>query len=90
MITTTSKEFQRQFGRYQDEALKQPIAITKNGRERLVVMSAEEYHRLRKRARTVLKASEISQKDYDLLGSIEIPEGDEQWNHELEEGNYLK
>jgi PHD/YefM family antitoxin component YafN of YafNO toxin-antitoxin module len=42
MITVTAAEFQRHFGRYQDEALTQPVAITRNGRERLVTLSAEE------------------------------------------------
>ena len=35
MITVTASEFQQHFGRYQDEALTQPVAITRNGRERL-------------------------------------------------------
>jgi PHD/YefM family antitoxin component YafN of YafNO toxin-antitoxin module len=38
MITVTAAEFQRHFGRYQDEALTQPVAITRNGRERLVMI----------------------------------------------------
>ena len=41
MITITSVEFQRHFGRYQDEALKEPVSITRNGRERIVVLSVE-------------------------------------------------
>lgn len=49
MLTVTAAEFQRHFGRYQDEALTQPVTITRNGRERLVVISAEEYRRLRLR-----------------------------------------
>jgi hypothetical protein len=28
MITVTASEFQQHFGRYQDEALTQPVAIT--------------------------------------------------------------
>ena len=51
MLTVTAAEFQRHFGRYQDEALTQPVAITRNGRERLVMISADEYCKLRRRAR---------------------------------------
>jgi len=36
VMTVSAAEFQRHFGRYQDEALKQPFAITRNGRDRLV------------------------------------------------------
>ncbi len=35
MITVFSAEFQRNFGLYQDKALTEPVAITRNGRERL-------------------------------------------------------
>ncbi len=33
MITVSAAEFQRNFERYQDEALKQPVSITRNGRD---------------------------------------------------------
>ena len=56
MITVTAAEFQRHFGRYQDEALTQPVAITRNGRERLVMLSADEYRRLKRRGREMLRA----------------------------------
>ena len=60
MITVTASEFQQHFGRYQDEALTQPVAITRNGRERLVMLSAEEYRKLRRRAREVIKVEDLS------------------------------
>ena len=44
MITITAVEFQRNFGRYQDTALTEPVAITHNGRERVVMLSVDEYH----------------------------------------------
>ena len=46
MITVSSVEFQRNFGRYQDVALTEPVAVTRNGRDRLVLLSVDEYHRL--------------------------------------------
>ena len=33
-------EFQRNIGRYQDLALSQPVAVTRNGRESTVMISA--------------------------------------------------
>ena len=44
MITVTASEFQQHFGRYQDEALTRPVAITRNDRERLVMLSADPRH----------------------------------------------
>jgi PHD/YefM family antitoxin component YafN of YafNO toxin-antitoxin module len=39
----SAKEFVRQFGRRCDEALAQPVIITRNGRDSLVVMSLAMY-----------------------------------------------
>ena len=50
-VTVTSADFQRNIGLYQDEALRKPVTITKNGRPRTVLISAEEYERLKRRDR---------------------------------------
>jgi len=67
MLTVSAVEFQRNFGRYQDEALKQPVSITRNGRDRLVVLSVEEYHRLKRRDRAVFKTEDLSQTEIDAI-----------------------
>lgn len=46
MREMTAKEFQRNIGRAQDLALREPLAITFHGRERLVLLSADDYHEL--------------------------------------------
>src|SRR5260370_7795221 len=51
MIKVSAAEFQRNIGRYQDMALTQPVVVARNGRERTVMISVEEYHRLKRRAR---------------------------------------
>ncbi|QND64920.1 type II toxin-antitoxin system prevent-host-death family antitoxin [Mesorhizobium loti] len=48
MSVISSVEFQRNLGRYQDKALAEPVTITKNGRERLVLLSVDEYQRLKR------------------------------------------
>ena len=60
MIKVTAAEFQRHFGRYQDEALTQAVAITRNGRERVVMISVDEYRRLKRRSREVIKVEDLS------------------------------
>jgi prevent-host-death family protein len=65
MLTVSAAEFQRNFGRYQDEALKQPLSITRNGRDRLVVLSVEEYQRLKKRDRVAFKTEDLN--DTELI-----------------------
>ncbi len=43
----TASELVRNFGEYSDSALTEPIIITRNGRDRLVLLNIEEYNALR-------------------------------------------
>lgn len=47
--TISSVEFVRHFGRYHDEAMREPIVLTKHGRASVVVMPIELYERMTKR-----------------------------------------
>jgi prevent-host-death family protein len=47
MVTVTAAELQKQFGRYREIAIREPVSVTHHGRESLVVMSADEYKRLK-------------------------------------------
>jgi PHD/YefM family antitoxin component YafN of YafNO toxin-antitoxin module len=60
MIRVPSTEFGKEIGRYQDLALSQPVVVTRNGRDRTVMISAEEYLRLKRRDRQVLATADAS------------------------------
>ena len=60
MVRVTASEFQRSFGALSDKALTEAVAITKQGRDHLVLVSAEEYARLKRRDRKVSVAGELS------------------------------
>jgi prevent-host-death family protein len=47
MVTITAAELQKQFGRYREVAIREPLSVTHHGRESLVVLSADEYKRLK-------------------------------------------
>lgn len=68
MTQVTASEFQKTFGALSDKALREPIAITKQGRDHLVVLSADEYARLKRRDRQVYAAGELPD---EWLESIE-------------------
>ena len=74
MITISSAEFQRNFGAYQDKALTEPVAITRNGRERLVVVSVDEYRRLKRRAREVLPVEALGDAELEAIARTEMAE----------------
>jgi len=84
MITVSAADFQRHFGRYQDEALVQPVAITRNGRERLVVISTEEYRRLKRRSRDVLRAGDLTDAELDQIAQTDMDPRHQHLDRELE------
>lgn len=74
MSVVTSAEFQRNIGLYQDKALAEPVTITKNGRERLVLLSADEYRRLMRRDRKVFAASELTDEQLEAISKAKVPD----------------
>jgi prevent-host-death family protein len=84
MITVSAAEFQRYFGRYQDKALTQPVVITRNGRERLVMLSVDEYRRLKRRDREVLRAGDLSDADLAAIANTEMDPRHTHLDKELE------
>lgn len=47
MQKVTATEFQQNVGLYNDIAMREPVIITKQGREKLVIMSIEDYNSLK-------------------------------------------
>jgi prevent-host-death family protein len=72
MVRVTSSEFQRSFGKLSDKALKEEVAITKQGRDHLVLMSADEYARLKRRDRKVGLAGELSDEWLDAVRDAQV------------------
>ena len=83
MRRITSREFQRNFGLYQDEALKAPLSITRNGRERLVLLSIEEYTRLKRRDRRAIAVENLSDAEIEAIRLAEPPAEAAQYDHEF-------
>lgn len=67
MLKVAAADFQRNIGRYQDIALRQPVAVTRNGRESCVLLSTEEYNRLKRRDREVLGIEEFTDADAEAV-----------------------
>lgn len=83
MLRVPAGEFQRNIGRYQDLALTQPVGVTRNGRDRTVLVSAEEYHRLKRRDRQVLTPADFTEADLAALEATRAPESSRAFDHEL-------
>lgn len=73
MQRVTTREFQRNFGRFQDEAMLAPLSITRNGRERLVILSSEEHARLKRRDRRAISVKDLSDAEVEAILRAEPP-----------------
>jgi prevent-host-death family protein len=73
METTTSAEFQRKFGQYQDRALVEPVMVTRNGRERVVLISAAEFKRLKRRDPEGLRVEELTDAETAAIAAAAVP-----------------
>ena len=72
-MKVTTADFIKHYGALADRALSEPLTITKNGRDRLVVLSAEEYGRLKRRDRRVVSAEELTDAEIALISKAEVP-----------------
>jgi prevent-host-death family protein len=84
MVKISSAEFQKNFGRYQDVALKEPVTVTRNGRDRTVLLSIEEYERLKRRDRRVMSLDDFTEEDIAAIEQAQVPPEAAQFNHEVE------
>jgi prevent-host-death family protein len=84
-VTLSASEFQDRVGEALDRSLSQPVLITKHGRPRNVVLSYDEYERLRARDRRAVRAQDLTDEDIAAIEASEIAPGYEHLNAELEE-----
>jgi PHD/YefM family antitoxin component YafN of YafNO toxin-antitoxin module len=82
-MRVSSAEFIKNYGSLTDKALGEPVTITRNGRDRLVLMSAQEYARLKKRDRRVVATGELSEAEVDAIAQSAMPGGHEHLDAEL-------
>ena len=83
--TVTATEFVREFGKWQGEALKEPVTITTHGRASLVVLDAGEYERLSKRSRRAVLVSALSESQIAAAIRSQAPAEAKDFDDELEE-----
>jgi hypothetical protein len=72
VVRVSATEFGKEVGRYQDLALNQTVIITRNGRDRTVMVSAEEYQRLKRRDRQVYAAGELPDEILEAIPGSEM------------------
>jgi prevent-host-death family protein len=71
-MKVTSTEFQQNVGRYQDAALTEPVIITKNGRDKNVLISAAAFEVL-VRGRIARRVEDLDEDSLKAIAAAEVP-----------------
>lgn len=67
-MRVSSAEFLKRYGAVSDRALNEPVTITRNGRDRLVLVSAEEFQRISRYAPRSRNIEDLSDEELNLIG----------------------
>ena len=82
--TASAAEVARNFGRYKELAQRGAVAVTSHGRDSLVLLSADEYARLKALDdRSAVYAHELPDDLVDALALAVAPEASKAFDHEL-------
>ena len=73
MAVVTSAEAQKNFGRYREQALAEPVVVTRHGKPSVVILAAAEYERLKELDRRVRRLDEMSDAEIEEMADAEIP-----------------
>jgi len=69
----SSAEFLRDYEALTNAALIEPVTITRDGHDRLVVLSIEEYQRLKGRDRRVYRIEDMTDQQLAALEKASVP-----------------
>ena len=71
--TVSSADFLKSYGQIVEAALREPVSITSQGRERLVLLSADEYRRLKQNDRAALYPWDLGDEALAALAKADPP-----------------
>jgi antitoxin StbD len=72
-ITAPASEVQKNFGAFHDRAMREPIRVTKYGRETVYIVSAETFHALKQGYREAVTVEDLTDAEVEAIAAAEIP-----------------
>ena len=72
-ITAPASQVQKNFGAFHDQALSEPVRVTKYGRETVYIVSAQTFHSLKQGRRDAIASADLSDGEAALIAAAEIP-----------------
>ena len=73
MAEVSAAEVQKNFGRYREAALKEPLIVTAYRKPSVAIIAIEEYERLKELDRRVMRLDEMSDAQMEEMVAAEIP-----------------
>lgn len=67
MVRVSATALQKQFGKWAEKAIKEPVAIERHGREALYLISAERYQSMRRLEQRSFGAEDVSDELLELI-----------------------
>lgn len=71
-LRVSASQFQQSFGALSDKARRDPVVITKHGQDSLVIMSADEWERLKRRDRQVGQTADLDHEWVEAIAAAEV------------------
>jgi PHD/YefM family antitoxin component YafN of YafNO toxin-antitoxin module len=71
-MRVSSAEFLKKYGALSDKALSEPVTITRNGRDRLVLVSAEEFQRMSRYAPRARRIEELTDDELAIIDEARV------------------
>lgn len=70
MLSFSSQDLQRNVAKVQEAALREPVAVSYHGRDRLVIMPIDEFERLKRRDKQVISMQDVPE---DFIKALQAP-----------------
>ena len=70
MLTVNASEFQKRVGEFTDIARREPVTVTRHGRPSVVVLSAEDYERMKQIEERATKAISVRNLPRETIRSM--------------------
>lgn len=83
-ISVPAADVARDFQRYRAEAHRHPVAVTQDGQTDVVILSAEEYARLKRRDRQALRVEELTDEELEAIANAQPTPESALYDHECE------
>lgn len=74
ILEVSAKQVASKFGFYTDEAMLHPVGIQRHGTTRVVMISLNEYQRLLRRDRQVIRTEDLDDETLNAILTAEIPD----------------